>query len=388
MTMRTRQIIVSCIILVCMLSACNFPTPAAELPTSGVAPTDVVSLPTETKSFTPNETTFATPLPPVEPRILYSTATGALNFGTTFTLPRGIGLVGVTSNRVADLSSLAEEQIDYVGTPFSWSPDGAWIVFVSTRDGSSQLYVMDAGGTNVLPITLGGENASPAWSPDGAWIAFVSTRRGESNIYLVKPDGTNLSCLTCELDGSEISPAWSPDSRSIVFAPATGPAPLTIINVATQETRPVSSPELKSAAPFFSPDGQSIIFECETNICINTVYGVAVRMLPSGGGVDSQAAISPDGSQLSFISDRDGNYELYVVNLDGTGLTRLTNTPYAEQHPTWSPDGQWIAFASATAFQETYTNFDIFVIQPNGENMKQLTQSPDNEFYPLWSPKP
>jgi TolB protein len=247
---------------------------------------------------------------------------------------------------------------------------------------------MNADGTNLLPLLIDGENASPAWSPSGEWIAFVSTRGGESNIYLVKPDGTNLSCLTCEIEGSQVSPAWSPDSGSIVFAVASGPAPLTIINVNTLETRSISSPELKAANPFFSPDGQFVIYECETIICTNTAYGNVQTMFPPVGTVDVQAAMSPDGKQLALISNRDGNYDLYVVSLDGTEPVRLTSTPYAEMNPSWSPDGQWIAFASAVTFQEDYTNFDIFIIQPNGENMRKLTQTPDNEFYPRWSPKP
>jgi Tol biopolymer transport system component len=317
---------------------------------------------------------------------LFSTAEGALPVANSFTVPRGVGLIRVDGNAISTINLPSGEKNYFEGTPFSWSPDGGRFVFVSTRGGSADLYVTNVDSTNTARITFAGANGSPAWSPDGEWIAFVSTQNEESNISLIKPDGTNLTCLTCDIPGSEISPAWSPDSVSIAFTAASGPAPVSIIDITTGETRPVSSPELKSAVPSFSPDGQWIIFECEQAICMNNIYGATLGTLSSDKGVNAQPHISPDGTQVAFISNRDGDYELYIENVDGTDLTRLTNTPYAEMHPAWSPDGQWIAFASATVSQETYTNFDIFIIHPDGENLTLLINSPVNDLYPLWSP--
>jgi TolB protein len=59
---------------------------------------------------------------------------------------------------------------------------------------------------------------------------------------------------------------------------------------------------------------------------------------------DNWPTMSPDGTQIAFLSDRDGNWEIYLINTDGTGLTRLTDTPEWEIFPVWSPDGTQIAF--------------------------------------------
>jgi Tol biopolymer transport system component len=386
--MKPKQILFTSILMIGILSSCGFPTPYQGLPS--VEPTSTVEVPIPTDTVTPLSSQTATipPTlpPPVGPLFLFSMAEGVLPVANSFTVPRGVGLIHVDDNVIATINPPSGEKNYFEGTPFSWSPDGGRFVFVSTRGGSADLYVTDADSTNTARITFAGANGSPAWSPDGEWIAFVSTQNEESNISLIKPDGTNLTCLTCDIPGSEISPGWSPDSGSLAFAAASGPAPISIINITTGETRPVSSPELKSSMPSFSPDGQWIIFECEQNICMNNIYGATLGMLSSDRGINAQPRISPDGTQVAFISNRDGNFELYVVNVDGTDLTRLTTTPYAEMHPAWSPDGQWIAFASATVFQETYTNFDIFILRPDGENLTLLINSPVNDFYPLWSP--
>ena len=87
------------------------------------------------------------------------------------------------------------------------------------------------------------------------------------------------------------------------------------------------------------------------------------------------------GEKIAFVSDRDGNPEIYSVNLDGTGVTRLTNAPGSDDEPAWSPDGQRIAFSSdRTGFPEVY------VMNANGSNVVRRTFSGWHSGSPAWTP--
>ncbi len=112
-------------------------------------------------------------------------------------------------------NSLSDQQSDNDSYP-RWSPDGKHIVFVSSSDGTPQIYVMDADGTNRRPLTNQYENADPAWSPDGTEIAFSSYRNGNSDIFVINSDGSNERRLTTNpfLDDQ---PDWSPDGKLIAF---------------------------------------------------------------------------------------------------------------------------------------------------------------------------
>lgn len=96
---------------------------------------------------------------------------------------------------------------------------------------------------------------------------------------------------------------------------------------------------------------------------------------------EAEAVFSPDGSQIAFVTDRDGNVELYVMNADGTDLRRLTNTSAVEGSPSWTADGRQIVYASnATG------NFQIWVINADGSDPRQLTEEPASNFQPAVSP--
>ncbi|HEX8424060.1 MAG TPA: hypothetical protein VF634_11640, partial [Pyrinomonadaceae bacterium] len=167
----------------------------------------------------------------------------------------------------------------------------------STRDGDGEeIWVMNADGTNQVKVTdvPGSQNLQPDWSPDGSKIAFLSNRISPYNfeLYVMSVDGTNQTRLTFNdaLVGAhnDYYPEWSPDGTKIAFVYDGG-------NTAHTDQIHV-----------MNADGSGRV-----NLSNNTAY-------------EYNPAWSPDGSQLVFMSNRDGNFELYVMNANGTNQTRLT----------------------------------------------------------------
>ncbi len=206
-----------------------------------------------------------------------------------------------------------------------------------------------AGGAIRVPGTAAWDR-SPAWSPDGTKIAFLSFRKGDGEIYVMDGDGSNVRELTFSL-ATDDDPAWAPDGRSIAF-----------------ESYRTGDPE----------------------IWIMRADGGSQRQLTSSAGFDGDPAISPDGSRIAFTSTRDGNRELYVMNADGSGQRRLTFTggvvsiPEVEsvdENPAWSPDGSGIYFDSTRD-----GNVEIYVMRADGSGQTRLTDSPGLDALPVPSP--
>ncbi|HKI01847.1 MAG TPA: hypothetical protein VKK31_07710 [Thermoanaerobaculia bacterium] len=95
----------------------------------------------------------------------------------------------------------------------------------------------------------------------------------------------------------------------------------------------------------------------------------------------SESNWSPDGKKIAFYSDRTGDYEIYVMNPDGTGVVQLTKTPGTDDMPAWSPDGKRIAFIS----DRTGDN-EVYLMNADGSNVKRLTEHPGDDIHPKWSP--
>ncbi len=92
-------------------------------------------------------------------------------------------------------------------------------------------------------------------------------------------------------------------------------------------------------------------------------------------------AWSPDGRKLAFVSRRDGNSEIYVINADGSGQENLTRQPASDSHPSWSPDGRKLAFVSRRD-----GNSEIYVMNADGSGLRNVTRTPSNDLDPAWSP--
>ena len=96
---------------------------------------------------------------------------------------------------------------------------------------------------------------------------------------------------------------------------------------------------------------------------------------------DEQPAWSPDGRKIAFVSNRDGDREIYVMDANGANPIRLTNDPSEDYEPAWSPDGRKIAFAS-----NRDGNSEIYAMDANGGNQINLTNNSNNDWDPSWSP--
>ena len=95
--------------------------------------------------------------------------------------------------------------------------------------------------------------------------------------------------------------------------------------------------------------------------------------------VEAQA---PRKAQIAFVSDRDGNGEIYVMDTDGKNQRNLTNHPAGDTAPAWSPDGRRIAFVSTRRRGTS----DIYVMDAKGRNVQRLTDHPESDDQPAWSP--
>lgn len=103
--------------------------------------------------------------------------------------------------------------------------------------------------------------------------------------------------------------------------------------------------------------------------------------LTTQAGLDVDPAWSPDGRRLAFTSDRDGNREIYLMKADGTSPARLTSEPASDHSPAWSPDGSKIAFVS-----DRDGNPEIYVVNADGTNLIRLTSNVSYDADPAWSP--
>ncbi len=107
----------------------------------------------------------------------------------------------------------------------------------------------------------------------------------------------------------------------------------------------------------------------------------ALTRLTADPAADVEPRLSPDTNWIVFSSKRSGNYDLWVINVNGSGLRQLTNDPASDSAPAWSPDGTKIAFAS-----DRGSNIDVYVINVDGSGLTRLTTQAGYDGEPTWSP--
>ncbi|MEO7361914.1 MAG: hypothetical protein ABI120_16400 [Gemmatimonadaceae bacterium] len=237
------------------------------------------------------------------------------------------------------------EQLRYIYSQSSFSPDGKSIAFTSQRGGRDILNLMDIRTRNVyrrIDFELD-QVLSPSWSPDGSMLVFDGMKHGLSDLYTVKADGTSLTQLTKDRYG-DAQPQWSPDGKTIAFASDRGP-----------ET------------------DFEILKIGKWKISLYDVATGDITLLPNQAGLNINPQWAPDGKSIAFLSDRTGISNLFLYDFTDQQHYQLTNVlgsinAVAE----YSPAITWARGADVLAFVYYEKNDNTVWKLPNPRALKKL----------------
>jgi len=283
------------------------------------------------------------------------------------------------------------------------------LVFSSNRDGNPEIYLLDLEGGN--PVRLTQNNANdwlPDWSPDGTSIVFTSHRTGSYDLWTMRANGSGQTSLVATGSWDDY-PRWAPDGQRISLS-------------TTAETQGVPNSEIFVRRPNgslqqvtystaedqwadWSPDGRIVFTEgykdsSDWDIYVVNADGSGRTAWLDNANCDVQPTWSPDGNWIAFLritSDTNGNgrieYEdagsVWVGRASGGSLRQITSDLWAVT-PAWSPDSQWIAFArvrdsNSNGRSDAQDAVDIWAAPLTGGDPVPLVRSPNRDGDPSWT---
>ena len=273
------------------------------------------------------------------------------------------------------------------------------IAFLSDRNGDfPDIYVMDDDGGNVQRVTTGEIGFQrPSWSPDGRRIVLGIDNKlngGSGRLYAINDDGTWASTILSE-SFAAFEPAWSPDGTKIAYQSGehvtedTINTEIYVMDVDGGNTTRLTNNSDYDDHPGWSIDGNRIVFmrlvEDFFHIFVMGKDGTNERRLTSGGLHHSYPTWSPDGSQIAYQSNR----VIKSIDPNGRYERQLTTSPQGDYTPSWSPDSARILFHSwrDSDDPEDPNGAEVYIMDRDGSNVTRLTNSEGFDGAPAWAPR-
>ena len=297
-----------------------------------------------------------------------------------------------------DLQQLTYNDI-YDGQPV-WSPDGTRFLFTRNDSRKSEIYIRAMSPIAEYPVNIvrlfSNIGFSLKWSPDGTKILFTSTEDGDSEIYVMDTDGRNIQQLTHNTENDYYG-SWSPDGTKIMFTSEPVGSNLSEIYVMDTDGRNIQQLTHNTEPDFggsWSPDGTKIVFTGSRDVSDSSLMspdgreifvmnadGTNISRLTYNDVGDFGGNWSADGTQIFFTRGRSpGEWSKYVMNVDGTGKHKITNLG----HGIRSGDNR-ILYSSSYTGPGSWIG-QIFIMNADGTDKRQLTHDDTRKEILDWSP--
>ncbi|HYB53368.1 MAG TPA: protein kinase, partial [Thermoanaerobaculia bacterium] len=297
-----------------------------------------------------------------------------------------VGATGESVRRLTDFGSNPAWSPD--GRRIVFCTEEVQSVYATASE--SELWTVDVNGGPPVKLQVGAAAFQPAWSPSGRRIAFWVNINGQRDLATIPAAGGPLVMVTSDL-AVDWAPVWSPDGRFLYFASDRGGS-MGLWRIAVDETsgRARGAPEPVAAGvdvsmdlPHLSADGNTLVFRSK----IQSVNPAAIELDPASGRAGKVSLlqhstgqlvptdVSPDGRWLALYNLNERQQDIFVMRTDGTQLTRLTDDPARDWFPRFTPDGSALTYISNKS-----GSYQGWSIRLDGSNRTQLTALPDSEI--------
>ncbi len=269
---------------------------------------------------------------------------------------------------------------------------GGEIIFYSNFDGDNEIYKISKRGVEKLTDN-NWDDEYPAWAPDKSKIAFTANPEGHYNIYTMSPEGTRITQITTGKTDDK-DPAWFGDGLHIAYSQwkkrnVNRGLKLFKVNIESKNAERVLPDYDKiHALPHVSPNLQHIAFTGKRSMGWDVaIYDKQTKIVQflEEGGKSCRPRFSHEGSKLVYVSaSADGKGDIWFMNPNGTEKIRLTERDETYDYfPTWSPDGQYIAFNSSLQHDHN-GDWQLSIIDLRTKQTILIFDSPGNDVFPDW----